>query len=481
MTLALLTDLYQLTMAYGYWKTKMVSHRAVFHLFFRKATFHGGFTIAAGLAGVIGALRDYRFSRDDLDYLATLRDGSCEPYFEEPFLRFLEALRLTCDVDAMEEGTVVFPYEPLLRIEGPLLECQLLESLLLNCINFPTLIATKAARVVLAARGDPVLEFGVRRAQGIDGALTASRAAYIGGCAATSNLLAGKRFGIPVRGTHAHSWVMAFESEEEAFRSYAEAMPNNCLFLVDTYDTLEGVQRAIEVGKWLRERGRPFLGIRLDSGDLASLSIESRKLLDAAGFPDAKICASNELDEYLIADLKMQGAQIAIWGVGTHLVTGQGQPALDGVYKLSAIAKPGEPWRYCLKCSERMSKVSDPGILQVRRYFSKGLAVGDLLYDAQSAPSERPQGVDLSDPTLERTFSREWESQELLVPIFRKGELVYREPTLEEIRARASQNLAGFDRSMKRFTYPQTYPVVMERQHYALKLKLTQEVRERYG
>ena len=263
----------------------------------------------------------------------------------------------------------MFPYEPLLRIQGPLIECQILESPFLNLINFPTLIATKAARICIAANDESVMEFGLRRAQGLDGALTASRAAYIGGCDSTSNVLAGKIFGIPVKGTHSHSWVMVFDEEEEAFQAFAECMPNQCVFLVDTYDTIEGIKKAIRVAKWLKERNKKFLGVRLDSGDLAYLSIKARQMLDEAGFPEAKIVASNELDETLIIELKRQGAMISVWGVGTNLVTAKDQPALDGVYKLSAIRNPGGEWVDKLKLSEQMIKVSNPGILQVRIFF----------------------------------------------------------------------------------------------------------------
>jgi len=247
---ALLTDLYQLTMAYGYWKSGRAELEAVFHLFFRKAPFQSGFTIAAGLATAIDFLKSFHFTDADLQFLATLTGNDNQPLFEPGFLEYLRTLRFTCEVDAIPEGTVVFPNEPLLRIKGPILQCQLMETALLNLLNFQSLIATKAARVCLATRGEPVMEFGLRRAQGVDGALAASRAAYIGGCAATSNVLAGKMFGIPVRGTHAHSWVMSFDDEREAFLAYAEAMPNNCVFLVDTYDTLEGVRHAVETGKW---------------------------------------------------------------------------------------------------------------------------------------------------------------------------------------------------------------------------------------
>jgi nicotinate phosphoribosyltransferase len=345
-SLILLTDLYQLTMACGYWRAGMADREAVFHLFFRTQPFRSGYTVAAGLELAVDYLRSLKLTPEDAAYLASLRGGDGKVLFDADFLTALGTMDLGLDVDAVPEGTVVFPSEPLVRIRGPIIACQLVESALLNILNFSSLIATKAARICGAAKGEPVMEFGLRRAQGIDGALTASRAAYIGGCTSTSNVLAGRLFGIPVRGTHAHSWVMCFESELEAFRTYAEAMPNNATFLVDTYDTLEGVRHAIEVGMLLRERGQKFLGIRLDSGDLAWLSKEARKLLDEAGFTETVIVASNDLDEHLIESLKGQGACIGAWGVGTKLVTAYDQPALGGVYKLGAIRKPGDPWSY---------------------------------------------------------------------------------------------------------------------------------------
>ncbi|MDA1229657.1 MAG: nicotinate phosphoribosyltransferase, partial [Planctomycetota bacterium] len=343
-SLSLLTDLYQLTMAYGYWQQGKAEQQAVFHLFFRSNPFKGGFVIAAGLEPALEFIRPFRFKPDDVAFLATITGNDNQPLFEPAFLEYLGQLELTLDIDAIPEGTVVFPHAPLLRVRGPILQCQLLETALLNIINFQSLIATKAARIVMAAQSDPVLEFGLRRAQGIDGALAASRAAYIGGCAATSNVLAGKRFGIPVKGTHAHSWVMSFDTELESFSAYAEAMPNNCVFLVDTYDTLEGIRNAITVGNRLRDSGHSMVGIRLDSGDLAWLSIEARKLLDAGGFQDAAIVASNDLDERLIASLKQQGATIGVWGVGTKLVTAYDQPALGGVYKLGAMMDAAGEW-----------------------------------------------------------------------------------------------------------------------------------------
>src|SRR3954470_12558149 len=366
-SLTLLTDLYQLTMAAAAWKSAVDKREGMFHLFFRRPPFQGGFTVAAGLATALDYLRAWRFAEDDLAYLASVRTAAGELMFEPAFIEHLRTLEPRLDIDAVPEGTVVFPQEPLLRVSGPVVPCMLLETPLLTLINFQTLIATKAARVCEAARGDPVLEFGLRRAQGVDGALAAARAAYLGGCAATSNVLAGKLLGIPVRGTHAHSWVMLFDSEREAFDAYAKAMPHNVVLLVDTYDTLQGVRSAIETGKWLRAHGRELAGIRLDSGDLAWLSIEARKLLDAAGFTGTVIYASNELDEEVIVSLKQQGARIGAWGVGTRLVTGADDAALGGVYKLSAVRRSGGPWKPRIKLSEQSAKISVPGILQIRR------------------------------------------------------------------------------------------------------------------
>ena len=351
------------------------------------------------------------------------------------FLEYLQQLQFSCDVDAMPEGTVAFPHEPLVRVRGPILQCQLLESALLNVINFQTLVATKAARVCQAAQGDAVLEFGLRRAQGIDGALAASRAAFVGGCSATSNVLAGKLFGIPVKGTHAHSWIMSFDDELEAFRTYAEAMPNNCVFLVDTYDTLDGVRNAIEVGRWLREKGHKLLGIRLDSGDLAWLSIEARKLLDAGGFAEAAIVASNDLDENLIVSLKQQGAKIGVWGVGTKLVTAYDQPALGGVYKLGAVREAGHAWQYRLKLSEQTIKISNPGILQVRRFFGPEEAIGDMLFNEEQGIRTDGQSITIIDPrdeTRRMQIPSEAKYRDLLDSGSFAGERsVYTSPTLD--------------------------------------------------
>lgn len=476
-SLALLTDLYQMTMSYGYWKSGFENKEAVFHLFFRRAPFHGGFSIAAGLESAINYLENFRFSESDLGYLEGLKGSDGAPLFERGFLDYLANLKFSCSIDAVPEGTAIFPYEPLLRVQGPIIQAQILESPLLNLINFPTLIATKASRISIAARGDTVLEFGLRRAQGVDGAITASRSAYLGGCDATSNLLAGKLFDIPVMGTHSHSWVMLFDEEIEAFQTYAKCMPANCVFLVDTYDSIAGVKNAIKVGNWLKSQGKELVGIRLDSGDLADLSIKSRKLLDDAGFKETKIVASNELDETIISELKRQGAKIDIWGVGTHLVTGKEQPALDGVYKLSAIRDPGESWKYKLKLSEQMVKVSNPGILQVKRFSTDKEYIADVIYDTHTPLGENSYTVDPLDPTKQKKIPKGIKGEDLLVPIFREGKRVYELPSLKEIRAKTIRELDRFPVGIKRFLNPHQYVVGMERSLYDLKIDLIKKIR----
>jgi nicotinate phosphoribosyltransferase len=472
--LALLTDFYQLTMAYAYWKSGKGEQEAVFNLFFRKNPFEGGFSLAAGLDYVIDFCSNLRFGEEDLAYLRQMKQADGSAMFAPEFLTYLKELRFTCDLDAVEEGTVVFPNAPLMRVKGPLIQCQLLETPLLNLINFQTLIATKAARINLAAKGAPVLEFGLRRAQGIDGALAASRASYIGGCSSTSNVMAGKLFGIPVSGTHAHSWILSFDTELSAFKAYAEAFPDHCVFLVDTYDTLSGVKNAITVGKLLRSKGKEMLGIRIDSGDLAYFSGQARLLLDEAGFPEAKIYASNDLDEYIISSLKTQDAAIDIWGVGTKLVTAFDQPALGAVYKLSAIKNEAGDWVPKVKVSQQSLKINIPGVHNVRRYFSKGKAVADMIYlEGQTID---PKGIMIIDPNdatqRKRLMPAFYEAEELLKPIFRKGELVYSLPNLQAIRERAQVQLSAFDKTHKRLTNPHVYPVGLEERLHQLRMEL---------
>jgi nicotinate phosphoribosyltransferase len=482
-SLSLLTDLYQLTMAYGYWKLGRADQQSVFHLTFRKHPFNGGYSVACGLHAAVEYLKDFRFDAADCDYLATLTGNDGKPLFERGYLDFLKDMSFACDVEAVPEGTVVFPHEPLVRVTGPILQAQIIETALLNIVNFQTLIATKSARVCQATRGEGVLEFGLRRAQGVDGALSASRAAYVGGAEATSNVLAGKLFGIPVRGTHAHSWVMSFDTELEAFDGYAAAMPNNCVFLVDTYDTLNGVRQAVEVGKRLRARGHEMVGIRLDSGDLAYLSIEARKILDAGGFPKATIVASNDLDEQTITSLKEQGATINVWGVGTKLATAYDQPALGGVYKLAAVQEDGK-WVHKVKLSEQIAKVSNPGVLNVRRFRLDGQAVGDAIYDEGMGPvTAGPDSdgqttiVDPLDLTRRKRFADGETHEDLLVPVFRGGKLVYDVPPLPAVRNRARRQMADFHPGVKRFLNPHQYPVGLEHRLHDLKTDLILKAR----
>ena len=479
-SLSLLTDLYQLTMAYGYWKQGLADHEAVFHLFFRKNPFKGGYAVAAGLEHVVGYLENLTLDPDDIEYLATLCGNDGQPLFDSDFLQMLGAMEMACSIDAVPEGTVVFPHQPLIRVRGPLLQAQLIETALLNMVNFQTLIATKASRICRAAKGEPVLEFGLRRAQGVDGGLAASRAAYIGGCAATSNVLAGKVFDIPVKGTHAHSWVMSFETERDAFEAYAEAMPNNCVFLVDTYDTVRGVQTAVEVGSMLRQRGYEMVGVRLDSGDLAQLSIDARGILDAGGFPEAAIVASNDLSESTITALKERGATIGVWGVGTKLATAYEQPALGGVYKLAAI-RPGADaaWQPKVKLSNQPIKVSNPGILGVRRYMDQdGRFRGDLIHDTAIVPpleSDSATAFSTSDPDLRIMLDGEFE--ELLVPIFQAGKRVYELPPIGAIKARTTDQLQRFAPQVLRHSAPELYPVGLEAGVQQLKRELIAKAR----
>lgn len=466
----LLTDLYQLTMAYGYWRQRLHEREAVFHLSFRHSPFGGHYAIAAGLATAVEFFKNWRFQKEDLTYLRSLKNPAGTPLFPAAFLSYLKKLRFRCDVHAVLEGTVVFPHEPLLRIQGPLLQAQLMESTLLNIINFQTLIATKAARVCRAAEGDTVLEFGMRRAQGVDGALSASRAAYIGGCHATSNVLAGKIYGIPVSGTHAHSWVTVFANEKQAFSAYAEVMPESGVFLVDTFDSVQGVKNAIAIGKQLRNKGFDLRGIRLDSGDLAALSIKARALLDAAGFPNAQIIASNCLDEYVITRLKKQGAKICCWGVGTHLVTAYDEPALDGVYKLSALRDEQGEWQYKLKLSEQTVKISHPGIQQVRRFFWDDAPVMDIVYDLVCGiPEEKPELVSM-DATVQQKLPDYDACMDLLQPIFVKGKCIFKNESLAVIRERALQQVSQF--------LQPPYLVGLEGNLFALKKRLIDNVKK---
>ncbi|HET7754869.1 MAG TPA: nicotinate phosphoribosyltransferase [Anaeromyxobacteraceae bacterium] len=477
-SLALLTDLYQLTMAAAAFDSGLTGREAAFTLSFRKHPFEGGYTVAAGLDTALEYIELFRFSEEDLAYLAGLRDDLGAPLLKPGFLEFLRDLRLDVDVDAVPEGTPVFPYEPLVRVRGPIVPCMLLETPLLAIVNFQTLVATKAARICQAAQGEPVLEFGLRRAQGVDGSITAARAAYVGGCAATSNVLAGRLLGIPARGTHAHSWVMLIGDELEAFKAYARSMPGNCTLLVDTFDSLAGVRHAIEVGLWLREHGGRLAGVRLDSGDLAWLSQEARRMLDAAGLRDTAIVATNELDERIIESLKDQDAKANVWGVGTRLVTGAPDAALGGVYKLGAVRSPGGAWEHRVKVSEQTAKASIPGWLQVRRFQRGDEVVADMIWDELlGAPPERPLIVDPLDLTRRREVLPQESGVDLLVPAVRSGRVVAERPPLDAIRQRTGAELARFHPGVRRFVNPHRFPVGLERGLFDARTRLILEAR----
>lgn len=460
----LLTDLYQLTMAQGYWETDKADTLSCFTMYFRENPFEGGFAIACGLAQVADMVDTFGFSESDISYLASLDAPGGGRLFKQDFLEYLMQLKLEVDIEAVHEGTVVFAREPLVRVTGPVLQCQLLETALLNCVNFQTLIATKAARVCMAADA-PVAEFGLRRAQGAGGGLWASRASIVGGCSSTSNVLAGKLYGVPISGTHAHSWIGAFDSELEAFRAYARTMPSNCTLLVDTYDVLQGVENAIIVGKEMQERGEKLAGIRIDSGDLAWLSKVARKRLDEAGLEDCSIILSNDLDEYTIESLKAQGSQADAYGVGTRLATGYDQPTLGGVYKLSAIKNPlTGKWEDRIKISEQIAKLTIPGVLNVRRYFDEnGKAAGDMVYDINYDVSGDEKIVDPVDSLRQKRLEgKRYET--LLHPLAKAGKVVLESEFRDALaaRTRAKEGLEVFDESQRRLLNPHSYPVGLE-------------------
>lgn len=457
-TEALLTDLYELTMAAGYLAEGKGDDRAAFDLYFRRTPFRGGYAIAAGLEDGVRAVLDTRFGEEDIRYLRARRSPGGARTFSDRFLDFLSRYRFRGDIRAVAEGTVVFPNEPLVQVAGGLIECQLAETILLCHLNFQTLVATKAARIWEAAQHGPVLEFGLRRAQGPDGAESACRAAMIGGADATSNVLAAARLGVPARGTHAHSWIQAFPDELEAFRAYARSFPDECTLLVDTYDTLRsGVPNAIRVAKELEAAGHALAGIRIDSGDLAFLSIEARDMLDREGLGYVKIVASNELDETLIADILAQGGRIDIWGVGTNLVTGAGEGggALGGIYKM--VEHNGEP---TIKLSSNPEKTTNPGLKKIVRFYDReGLMEADAVAGRDEDLSRG--GVWIVDPTnpLRRKKLDSPRRVQLLEPIVESGAPVREFPPLEDIRDRRREQLAHLHESYKRLHNPHEYKV----------------------
>ena len=435
--LTLLTDLYELTMMQGYFCNKTANETVIFDLFYRSNPCGNGYSIMAGLEQAIKYIKELHFTRNDIEYLRSLN------MFDESFLDYLGDFKFTGDIYAIPEGTVIFPREPLVKVIAPIMEAQLVETALLNIINHQSLIATKAARVCYAAKGNGVMEFGLRRAQGPDAGIYGARAAMIGGCIGTSNVLAGELFDVPVKGTHAHSWIMSFPDEYTAFKTYADIYPQACTLLVDTYDTIKsGVPNAIRVFSEMREAGIPLknYGIRLDSGDLAYLSKKARKMLDDAGFTDAVISASNDLDEYLIESLKAQGAAITSWGVGTNLITAKDNPAFGGVYKLAAIQDNEGNFIPKIKLSENTEKVTNPGNKKIYRIYDKetGKIKADLICMDDEVYTE-DQTMKLFSPSepwkKTKLAPGTYTLRELMVPVFKQGECVYESPKVMDIRA----------------------------------------------
>ncbi|MBO4376567.1 MAG: nicotinate phosphoribosyltransferase [Lachnospiraceae bacterium] len=472
--LTLMTDLYELTMMQGYFRNKDKNTTVIFDAFFRTNPCGGGYAISAGLEQVIEYVENLRFDEEDVDYLRSLG------IFDEDFLSYLSTFKFSGDIYAIPEGSVMFPREPMIKVVAPIMEAQLVETAILNILNHQSLIATKASRVCFAAKGDGIMEFGLRRAQGPDAGTLGARAAVIGGCIGTSNVLCGKLFDIPVKGTHAHSWIMSFPDEYTAFKAYADIFPNACCLLVDTYDTLKsGVPNAIRVFKEMREAGIPLknYGIRLDSGDLAYLSKKARKMLDEAGFTDAFISASNDLDEFLIDSLKAQGAAITSWGVGTHLITSKDCPSFGGVYKLSAIMDENGKFIPKIKVSENTEKVTNPGDKKIYRIYNKenGKLKADLICLKEEVFDENDDML-LFDPIepWKKTLLKggTYTLRELLVQVFKKGECVYHSPKVMEIREICKKELDTLWDETRRLVNPQNVHVDLSKKLYDTKIEL---------
>lgn len=473
--LTLLTDLYELTMMQGYFKEKDANETVIFDMFYRTNPHGNGFAICAGLEQAIEYIKGLHFDESDIEYLRSLH------LFDEDFLEYLSTFRFTGDIYAIPEGTVVFPRESLIKVIAPIMQAQLVETALLTIINHQSLIATKTERIVHAAKGDGVMEFGLRRAQGADAGTYGARAAMIAGCIGTSNVLCGKMFDVPVKGTHAHSWIMSFPDELTAFRTYAKLYPSACILLVDTYDTLKsGVPNAIKVFNEMREAGIPltFYGIRLDSGDLAYLSKKAKKMLDAAGFPDAVISASNDLDEYLIDSLKVQGATINSWGVGTNLITAKDCPSFGGVYKLAAVRdKNTGEFIPKIKLSENAEKITNPGNKTIYRIYDKenGKIIADLIC-LVGEKFDTNNSLLLFDPqeTWKKTLLAPgtYTMRELLVPVFLNGECVYESPKVMDIQKYCKQELDTLWDESKRLVNPHTVHVDLSNELWQMKKQL---------
>lgn len=477
LNLTLMTDLYEMTMMQGYFKTQ--NHEVVvFDAFYRNNPCDGGYAICAGLDQVIEYIKDLHFDENDLAYLKSLN------IFDDDFLEYLANFHFSGDIYAIPEGTVIFPREPIIKVVAPIMEAQLVETAILNILNHQCLIATKSARVCYAAKGDGVMEFGLRRAQGPDAGTYGARAAVIGGCTGTSNVLAGQLFDVPVKGTHAHSWIMSFPDEYTAFRKYAELYPSACILLVDTYDTLKsGIPNAIRVFTEMRDAGIPltYYGIRMDSGDLAYLSKQVRKMLDEAGFPDAVISASNDLDEYLIESLKLQGAAISSWGVGTNLITSKDNPAFGGVYKLAAIRTADGSFQPKIKLSENVEKVTNPGNKTFYRVYDKktGKIKADLicLYDETFDESEDLKLFDPNAPWKKtRLPGGSYTLREMLIPVIKAGKTIYTSPGVMEIREICNHEKDTIWDETKRFVNPQEIYVDLSQKLYDMKTALLNEM-----
>lgn len=471
--LTLLTDLYELTMMQGYFKTQK-NETVVFDAFHRRNPNDGAYSISCGLEQVIDYIKNLHFSKDDINYLKSI------DLFEPDFLEYLSNFKFTGDIYAIPEGTVIFPKEPLIKVIAPIMEAQLVETAILNIINHQSLIATKASRVVYAAKGDGIMEFGLRRAQGPDAGIYGARAAVIGGCIGTSNVLTGQMFGVPIKGTHAHSWIMSFPDEYTAFKKYAEFYPQACILLVDTYDTIRsGVPNAIKVFSEMRAAGIPldFYGIRLDSGDLAYMSKKARIMLDEAGFPDAIISASSDLDEYLIDSLKTQGAQITSWGVGTNLITSKDCPAFGGVYKLAAVMDENTgTFIPKIKLSENTEKITNPGNKTVYRiYDTDGMIKADLIAFANEIYSEEDPLL-LFDPieTWKKTLLHpgEYSIREIMIQVFKHGECIYDSPKVMEIQKYCKEELATLWDESKRLVNPHEIHVDLSHELFNVKKQL---------
>ncbi|WP_293824752.1 nicotinate phosphoribosyltransferase [uncultured Parolsenella sp.] len=472
------TDLYELTMAQGFWENDLMDAEACFTVFFRDAPFDGGYAVACGTGQIADLVENFRYTDEDIAYLGSLSAPGGGAMFKPAFLEWLRTFAMDVDVWAVPEGQVVFPREPIVRVQGPMAACQLIETALLNLVNFQTLVATKTARVVQAAEGHAVSDFGLRRAQGPDGGLAVARASYVGGASSTSNCLAGKIYGIPVFGTHAHSWVMAFPAEIDAFRAFARSMPKNCVLLVDTYDVHQGIANAVTVAKEMEAAGERLAAVRIDSGDLAKLSKYARRAFDEAGLPYVKVSASNDLDEYTIQSLFAQGAPIDSFGVGTKLATCDPQPSLGGVYKLSAVRKAGESaWRPTMKLSEVAYKRTIPGVQQVARFYDEaGCPVGDVIYDETLDAPTLADASCVTDSETSYDFTG-LTHHDLLVKMVEHGRRAGDPDELEAAKRRCKDALMHLDPAVRRFLNPQVYPVGVERNLAELRARLVREER----